>query len=62
MAFPMYMCLKLTTRELYHDSYPPHPTSTYTCEVKITPGVCGGAINNFEVLKIIATIVNDIQH
>jgi len=22
--------------------YPPHPTSTYTCGVTITPSVCGG--------------------
>ena len=54
------MCVKLTTRELYHDSFPAHHTTT--CGVTIVPRVRGGAIKSFEVLKIIATIVNVIKH
>ena len=26
---------------------PPHPTSTYTCEVTIVPRVCSGKIEKF---------------
>ena len=62
MTLPVYMCVKLTIRDLYHDSYPPHPTISYTCGVTIVAGVRGGAIKSFEVLIIIATIVNVIQH
>ena len=60
MTFLVYIGMKLTTRDLYHESCPPHPTSNYTCEVTIKPRVCGGAIKSLEVLKIIATIVNVI--
>ena len=36
------MCVKLPPRELNSGPCPPHPTSTYTCGVTITPRVCGG--------------------
>ena len=62
MTFLVYMCVKFITRDLYLDSYPTHPATTYTCGVTIAPRVRGGAIKSFEVLKIIATIVNVIQH
>ena len=62
MTFLVYMCVKLTARDLYHESYPAHPTRTYTYGVTIPPRVRGGAIKSFEVLKIVATIVNVIQH
>ena len=43
-------------------SLTPHtPTNTNTSEVTIALGVCGGAIKSFEVLIIIATILNVIQ-
>ena len=35
--------MKLSPGDLNLDSYPPHFTSTYTCEVTITPRVCGGS-------------------
>ena len=60
MTFLVNMCVKLTTRDFYHDSYSPYPTNTYTCGVTIMPRVRGGAIKSFEVL--IATIVNVIPH
>ena len=40
----MYICVKLFFGELNIDLYPPHPTSTYTCEVTIIPRVCGDII------------------
>ena len=61
-SFLVYKWVKLTTRDLYHDSYCSHPTSIYTFEVTITPRVRGCAIKSFEVLKFIATIVNVILH
>ena len=33
--------MKLSPRDLNPSPYPPHPTSTYTCEVTIAPKVCG---------------------
>ena len=36
------MCVKLTFGDLNPDPCPPHPTSTYTCEVTIGLRVCGG--------------------
>ena len=35
------MCVRLFSGDLNSDSYLPHPTSTYTCGVTITPKVCG---------------------
>ena len=40
----MYICVKLFFGELNIGLYPPHPTSTYTCEVTIIPRVCGDII------------------
>ena len=34
------MCVKLPLGNLNPDSYPPHPTSTYTCGVTIAPRMC----------------------
>ena len=34
------MCVKLPSRDLNPSPCPPHPTSTYTCKVTITPRVC----------------------
>ena len=36
----VYICVKLPSEDLNHDSYPPYPTSTYTCGVTIAPRVC----------------------
>ena len=41
------MCVKLPPENLNLDPCPPHPTSTYTCEVTITSKVCGGKSNFF---------------
>ena len=62
MTFHVYMCVKLTTGDLYYDSYPTQPTSTYTYRVTIAPRVRGSAIKSFDVLKIITTTVNVIQY
>ena len=62
MTFLVFIYVKLTTRDLFRDFYPQHPTSIYTCRVTIAPGVHSGAIKSFKVLKIIATIVNAILH
>ena len=35
------MCVKFPLRDLNPDPCPPHPTSTYTCEVTIAPIVRG---------------------
>ena len=35
------MFVKLPLEDLNHDPFPPHPTSTYTCEVIITLRVRG---------------------
>ena len=40
----MYICVKLFFGELNIGLYPPHPTSTYTCEVTIIPRVYGDII------------------
>ena len=37
------MCVKLPLRDLNPGPYPPHPTSTYTCEVSTAPRVRDGA-------------------
>ena len=37
------MCVKLLPRDLNPDSYPAHPTNTYTYEVITTPKVHGGS-------------------
>ena len=41
------MCVKLPPRDLNPGLYPPYPISTYTCEVTITPRVCGSPKNKF---------------
>ena len=38
----MYICVKLTSRDLNSTPYPPHLTNTYTCGVTIAPRVCDG--------------------
>ena len=40
----MYICVKLTSRDLNSNPYPPHLTNTYTCGVTIAPRVCSGQI------------------
>ena len=35
--------MKFSPEDLNLDSYPPHFTNTYTCEVTITLRVCGGS-------------------
>ena len=37
----VYICVKLPSEDLNYDSYPPYPTSTYTCGVTIAPRVHG---------------------
>ena len=34
--------MKLPLGDLNLGHYPPHPTSTYTCEMTIAPRVCSG--------------------
>jgi len=34
--------MKLPLSDLSLGHYPPHPTSTYTCEMTIAPRVCSG--------------------
>ena len=36
------MCVKLSPGDLNPSSCPPHPTSTYTCEMTTAPKVHGG--------------------
>ena len=36
----LYMCMKFPPRELNPNSYPPHPTSTYTCGLTIVSKMC----------------------
>ena len=36
------MCVKLFLGDWNPDSYPSHPTNTYTCGVIIASRVCGG--------------------
>ena len=36
----LLMCVKLSHRDLNPGSYPPYPTSIYTCKVTITPKMC----------------------
>ena len=38
----MYMCVKLSPRNLNSSPWPPHPINIYTCGVTIAPKVCGG--------------------
>ena len=38
----MYICVKLTSRDLNSNPSPPHLTNTYTCGVTIAPRVCNG--------------------
>ena len=42
------MRVKLLSGDLNPSPYPLHPASTYTCEVTITPKVCGGVNWIFE--------------
>ena len=35
------MCIKLFSKNLNPDPYPPHPINTYTYEVTIKPRECG---------------------
>ena len=39
------MCVKLFFRGLNPDSYPPHPTSTYTCRVTIVLRMCDSNVS-----------------
>ena len=36
------MCVKLSPGDLNPSPCPPHPTSTYICEMTTAPRVCGG--------------------
>ena len=42
------MCVKFSPGDLNPASYPPHPISTYTCEVTITLRVYSGEQQNIE--------------
>ena len=42
------MCVKFPPGDLNPDSYPPHPTSIYTCEVTIAPRGSGGMTNGLK--------------
>ena len=41
------MCVKFPIGDMNPDPCPPHPTSTYTCEVTIAPNVCDGGMINY---------------
>ena len=45
------MCVKLPSRDLNPDTYPPHPTSTYTCGVAVALKVCDGGLWFVKLLK-----------
>ena len=51
------MRMKLPPRDLNPGPYPPHPTSTYTCEVTIAPRVCGGHLRVL-LTSVIRAIIN----
>ena len=53
----VYVCMKLIFWNLNPDPYPPHPTSTYTCEVTIAPRVCGGHLRVL-LTSVIRAIIN----
>ena len=38
----IYVCVKLSPRDLNHSPCPPHRTNIYTCRVTTIPRVCGG--------------------
>ena len=43
------MCVKLPSGDLNPDSYLPHLTNTYTCEVITTPNVRGSSFNKIRM-------------
>ena len=53
------MCVRLPLGNLNPGSYPPHPTSIYTCRVTTAPRACGGAKDTVkmevELLEFIET-------
>ena len=55
MTFLVYMCVKLTTRDLNYDSYLPYKQLYLWSDLHAK--VCGGSIKGFEVLQTIAMIV-----
>ena len=46
------MCVKLPPENLNPNSYPPHPTSIYTCGVTIALRVCGGDVVLLNIMWI----------
>ena len=59
------MCVKLSPGDLNPSSCPPHPTSTYTCEMTIAPRVRGGipVLTDIEIYRSIGQtcIVSDTK-
>ena len=49
--------MKLSFGDLNPDPYPPRPTSTYTCEVTITPMVYGGTNLILDLFNILLFIL-----
>ena len=49
------MYVKFSPENLNLESYPPHPTNTYTCKVTIVPRMCGDMFN-FVFISIILSI------
>ena len=48
--------MKLSPEDLNFGSYPPHPTSIYTCRVTVVLRVCGGKTGIFNYLFVEAII------
>ena len=46
------MCVKLPPGDLNPDPCPSHLTNTYTCGVTIAPRVCGGAVDDLDIMKV----------
>ena len=44
------MSVKLSYRDLNPSPYPPHPMSTYTCEITIVKNECGNILYNLSFL------------
>ena len=55
----MHMCIKLSHVDLNLDPYPPHPTSSYTYRVTITPKMCSEIVEN--ISEVDSSISNTFE-
>jgi len=56
------MCMKLPPGDLNPGPCPPHPTSTYTCEVTIAPRVCGDDMLSIIINYRRVTCIDGLMH